>query len=122
MNRAPILFRCDAIPSQGYESFYQCLAYAAALQRRRRGTHFLSRIEPATLASAIQRGGNEWRPAQFPLGNNDDCHETKMWQNQLQAAAIVITDPNVRGDYVHEFSQNGVFPVVFDSQAAVRIC
>src|SRR5437870_8564868 len=68
MSRAPILFRCDATGSQGYESFYQCLAYAAALQRRRRGTYFLSRLSPATLLAAIQKGGNEWRPADFPFG------------------------------------------------------
>jgi spore coat polysaccharide biosynthesis predicted glycosyltransferase SpsG len=121
MNRAPILFRCDALSSQGYESFYQCLAYAAALQRRRRGTHFLSQMQPSTLASAIQRGGNEWRIAQFPLGSEEDIQETVAALRQMQAAAIIVGDPNVRGEYLERLAETGVFPVTFDSQAAVHL-
>ena len=63
MNRAPILFRCDGTRSQGWESFYQCLVLAGAMQRRRRGTYFLSRLEPQTLAGPILRGGHEWNGA-----------------------------------------------------------
>jgi spore coat polysaccharide biosynthesis predicted glycosyltransferase SpsG len=121
MNRAPILFRCDAIASQGYESFYQCLAYAAALQRRRRGTHFLSQLQPATLASAIQRGGNEWKPAQFPLGSEEDFKETIAIMRQLQPAAVIVADPNVRGEYLSALAEAGVFTVTFDPQAAVHM-
>jgi spore coat polysaccharide biosynthesis predicted glycosyltransferase SpsG len=115
------MFRCDAIASQGYESFYQCLAYAAALQRRRRGTHFLTQLQPSTLVSSIQRGGNEWKPAQFPLGSDDDCRETMAALQQVQAAAVIVADPNVRGEYLAKISDAGAFPVVFDTQAAVRM-
>src|SRR6516225_3309130 len=105
MNRSPILFRCDATSSQGYESFYQCLAYAAALQRRRRGTHFLSQLQPAILTSAIQRGGNEWKPAQFPLGSDEDLRETTAVLQQMQAAAVIVADPNVRGEFLCRLSE-----------------
>jgi len=121
MNRAPILFRCDAIASHGYESFYQCLAYAAALQRRRRGTHFLSQLQPSTLASAIQRGGNEWKIARFPLGSTEDCQETIATLRQMQAAAVIVTDPNVRSEYLSSLADAGFFTVTFDAQAAVQM-
>src|SRR5262249_18941012 len=45
--------------------------------------------------------------------------EAKAALQQLQATAIVVAGPNVRGEQVDELSENGVFPVVFDSQAAV---
>ena len=67
--RGPILFRCDGTPDQGWESFYQCLSLAAALQRRRRGTHFLSYLEPLSLATVINRGNNDWAPAEQRLGH-----------------------------------------------------
>src|SRR5262249_35891341 len=100
MNRSPILFRCDATSSQGYESFYQCLGYAAALQRRRRGTYFLSRLQPNTLLAAIQKPGNEWRPSDFPLGCDDDLRQTAAMIDELQAAAVVVADPHVSADYL----------------------
>ena len=54
--RGPILFRCDGTAEHGWEPFYQCLSLAAALQRRRRGTHFLSYLDPLSLATVINRG------------------------------------------------------------------
>src|SRR5947209_17456394 len=121
MTRMPILFRCDATASQGYESFYQCLAYAAALQRRRRGTYFLSRLQPATLLSAIQKGGNEWRPADFPLGCSEDLSQTLDTIRQLQAAAVVVADPNVSSEYLDALGQSGVLLVVIDAQAGAKV-
>ena len=44
--RGPILFRCDGTAEHGWEPLYQCLSLAAALQRRRRGTHFLTYLDP----------------------------------------------------------------------------
>ena len=70
--RGPILFRCDGTPDQGWEPFYQCLSLAAALQRRRRGTHFFSYLDPLSLATVINRGNNDWVPAQQPLGTDGD--------------------------------------------------
>jgi spore coat polysaccharide biosynthesis predicted glycosyltransferase SpsG len=120
MDRIPILFRCDASALHGYEFFYQCLAYAAALQRRRRGTYFLSQLTPATLLSAIQKGGNEWRPADFPVGSPDDLQQTVRTIEQLQAAAVVVADPNVSTEYLSELCRSGVLVIVIDSHAAER--
>src|SRR5260221_2315404 len=121
MNRSPILFRCDATSSQGYESFYQCLGYAAALQRRRRGTYFLSRLQPQTLLSAIQKPGNEWRPSDHPLGCPEDLNQTLATIHELQAAAVVIADPNVSGDYLAALASTGTMMVIFDAQAGLKL-
>ena len=55
MNRDPILFRVDGTPRLGWEQLARCLTFAAALQRRRRPTYFLSDLEPASLALSIKR-------------------------------------------------------------------
>jgi len=39
----------------------------------------------------------------------------------MQAAAVIVADPNIRGDYLERISQTGVFPVVFDIQAAIHL-
>ena len=57
MNRDPILFRVDGTTATGLERLARCLTLAAALQRRRRPTYFLSQLEPASLALAIKRAG-----------------------------------------------------------------
>src|SRR5436305_1801923 len=44
MNRDPILFRVDGTPRTGWERLSRCLVFAAALQRRRRPTYFLSQL------------------------------------------------------------------------------
>ena len=68
MDRSPILFRCDANPQRGWEAFYQCLTYAAALQRRRRPAYFLGQVTPFPLLSQIVRGGNDYIPATHDVG------------------------------------------------------
>lgn len=120
MSKFPILIRCDATASQGYESFYQCLTYANALQRRRRGIHFLSRLEPNTILSAIQKGGHEWRPADFPLGSDEDLRETLGVIRQYQAAAVIVSDPNASSAYLEAIAATGVLLVVLDNEAATR--
>jgi spore coat polysaccharide biosynthesis predicted glycosyltransferase SpsG len=120
MSKFPILIRCDATASQGYESFYQCLTYANALQRRRRGIHFLSRLEPNTLLSAIQKGGHDWRPADYPLGSNEDLRQTLGVIRQYQAAAIVVSDPAVSHEYLQALTETGILLVVMDNLASVR--
>ena len=52
--RGPILFRCDGTLEAGWEPFYRCLALAAALQRRRRGTHFLSYLDRQIVSARWQ--------------------------------------------------------------------
>jgi spore coat polysaccharide biosynthesis predicted glycosyltransferase SpsG len=120
MSKFPILIRCDATASQGYESFYQCLTYANALQRRRRGIHFLSRLEPATILSAIQKGGHDWRPAEHPLGSDEDLRETTAVLRQYQAAAVIVSDPGVSSGFLEALAATGAALVVFDNQAATR--
>src|SRR5438132_268073 len=68
-SRGPILFRCDGTFDKGWEPFYQCLSLAAALQRRRRGTHFFSYLDPLSLATVINRANNDWVAAEQPLGS-----------------------------------------------------
>src|SRR5204862_2225941 len=71
MNRDPVLFRVDGTTELGWERLNRCLTYALALQRRRRPTYFLSRLEPATLAGNIKRVGNEWLEADAPIGSEE---------------------------------------------------
>jgi spore coat polysaccharide biosynthesis predicted glycosyltransferase SpsG len=121
MTRSPILFRCDATASQGYESFYQCLTYAAAMQRRRRGSYFLSRLQPNTLVSAVQKGGNEWRPADHPVGCAEDLAQTLAGVGELQVGAVVIGDPSVSSEYLEAVSRSGVLLLVIDTQAGAKV-
>src|SRR5262249_34129031 len=72
MNRDPILFRVDGTPQRGWENLARCLTLAAALQRRRRPTYFLAQLEPASLAFAVKRVGNDWLPANGPAGTAED--------------------------------------------------
>jgi len=120
MSKFPILIRCDATASQGYESFYQCLTYANALQRRRRGIHFLSRLEPNTILSAIQKGGHDWRPAEYPLGSPEDLKETLGVVRQYQAAAVIVSDPGVGFEYLDTLAGTGAMLVVMDNRATAR--
>jgi spore coat polysaccharide biosynthesis predicted glycosyltransferase SpsG len=113
----PILIRCDATPETGYESFYQCLTYAAALQRRRRGTYFFSRLQPATLAGPIQRGGNEWKQTEFPIGSSEDAAATVDMIQELQAAAVIVAGREIRSSYLDALSQTGALVVTIDTSA-----
>ena len=76
MNRDPILFRVDGTTQTGWERLARCMALAAALQRRRRPTYFLSQVEPGSLALSIKRTGNEWLDADSLAGTPDDLTET----------------------------------------------
>ncbi len=120
MTLSPILFRCDGSTTQGYEPFYQCLNYAAALQRRRRGTYFLSQLQPATLLAAIQRGGNEWLPADNPVGSPEDLDQTLAEIRRLQPAAVVVADHNLDTDYLNAVARTGTLLVVVDSHASAK--
>jgi spore coat polysaccharide biosynthesis predicted glycosyltransferase SpsG len=120
MTRSPILFRCDGTSNTGYEGFYQCLNYAAALQRRRRGTYFLSNLQPESLLGPIQRAGNQWRPASNSAGESSDLEDTLRTISELDACAIVISAPTTSSDYLDTLARTGVFVVVLDSQACGR--
>jgi spore coat polysaccharide biosynthesis predicted glycosyltransferase SpsG len=120
MDRSPILFRCDANSQLGWEPFYQCLTYAAALQRRRRPAYFLGRIEPFPLLSQIVRGGNDYLTAGHEIGTAEDCDETIREVRRLGAAAVIVNAPGVQEEYLRELSSTGTTVVVIDSEARVR--
>ena len=117
MDRSPILFRCDASAQVGWEPFYQCLTYAAALQRRRRPAYFLGRIEPFPLISQVVRGGNDFLTAGHSVGTAEDCDETIREVRRLGAAAVIVNAPGVQEEYLRELSSTGTAVVVIDSEA-----
>lgn len=119
MNRAPILFRCDATPDLSWESFYQCMVLANAIQRRRRPTWFLSRLEPLSLAVTIHRGGHEWNDTPTMLGTADDLDATLREIRRLSAAAVVVCGHDLNEEYLRELDAAGVLVVVVDNQAQV---
>ncbi len=120
MTRAPILFRVDGTSRTGWEHLARCLTFAAALQRRRRPTYFLSQLEPASLALGIKRAGNDWLDADEPAGTAEDAAETVQEIRRLRAAALVVDAAEVAEEYLNLVSATGVLLVSFDSLAAVR--
>lgn len=120
VKRGPILFRCDATPESGYEPFYQCLSLAASMQRRRRGTHFLSYLEPLSLATNIHRGNNDWAAAESPVGGPGDLAATVREVRKLQPAAVIVAAPNVTEEYLEELTATGTRVVCIDSHAGLR--
>jgi len=117
VKRGPILFRCDGTPDGGWEPFHHCLALAAAMQRRRRGTHFLSYLEPLSLAQVIHRGNNDWTPAETRMGEAADHDATMKEVRRLDAAAVVFAGNNVSEDLVWAVNKAGAKAVVIDTEA-----
>lgn len=113
--RGPILFRCDGTTELGWEPLYQCLSLAAAFQRRRRGTHFFSYLDPLSLAQVIHRGNNDWVPAENQLGSPADLEATIRQVRKLNAAAVVIAGQNIDPEYVKAIRETGTLVTVFDS-------
>src|SRR2546423_15718336 len=100
--RGSILFRCDGTPERGWEPLSECLSLAAALQRRRRGTHFFSYLDPLSLATVINRGNNDWAPAEQKLGDDRDLEATIAQVRKHNAAAVVVAGQNYTADYLRE--------------------
>jgi spore coat polysaccharide biosynthesis predicted glycosyltransferase SpsG len=119
MNRDPILFRVDGTTRTGLEHLGRCLIYAAALQRRRRPTYFLSQLEPASLGLVIKRGGNAWLDADEPAGTPDDLTETIQEVRRLHPAAVVVDAPETSESYLSELSGTGTLVVSLDNLASV---
>lgn len=115
MTRSPILFRVDAGPRQGWENLMRCMVFAAALQRRRRPAFFLSRLEPASLALTLKRGGNEWLEADAPAGSAEDLEETIQEVRRLNPQAVVVDAPAADEAYLRELRSTGVAVVSIDS-------
>src|SRR5437868_6672503 len=117
--RGPILFRCDGTPEGGWEPLYQCLSLAAALQRRRRGTHFFSYLEPLSLATGINRANNDWAASERRLGTPGDLEATLAQARKHNAAAIVVAGEGMTPDYLTALKKTGALVLAFDSAAAM---
>lgn len=120
-SRGPILFRCDGTEDLGWEPLYQCLSLAAAFQRRRRGTHFLSYLDPLSLAQVIHRGNNDWIAAEQPMGEANDVEETLRHIRRLNAAAVVLVGQSIDPEYVKELRKTGTLVLVFDTTAGSKL-
>src|SRR5262245_31231030 len=119
MNRDPIFFRVDASPACGWESFARCMVFAAALQRRRRPTYFLSHLDPAGLGFTIKRAGHDWLEPDGPLGTEGDLAETIQEVRRLRPAAVIVDSANVGEDYLSELRAAGPLVVSMDHQATL---
>lgn len=120
VKRGSILFRCDATPEQGYEPFYQCLSLAASMQRRRRGTHFFSYLEPLSLATHIHRGNNDWAAAESVVGGPGDLDATLREVRKLAPSAVIVAAPSVSEEYLEELTATGTRVICIDSHAGLR--
>src|SRR5947208_15227980 len=109
--RGPILFRCDGTGERGWEPLYQCLSLAAALQRRRRGTHFFSYLDPLSLAHCISRGNNDWHPAEIPMGESGDLNGTLAQVRRLNASAVVLYGDGVTPEYIQAIKAAGALVI-----------
>jgi spore coat polysaccharide biosynthesis predicted glycosyltransferase SpsG len=120
MNRDPILFRVDGTVRLGWEHLARCLTLAAALQRRRRPTYFLSDLEPGALALGLKRAGNDWLQASYPAGSPEDLAEVMREVHRLHPAAVIVDTPALPEGYLQELTDAGVLVVAFDNQGAIR--
>jgi spore coat polysaccharide biosynthesis predicted glycosyltransferase SpsG len=120
MNRDPILFRVDGTPRVGWEHLARCQTLAAALQRRRRPTYFLSQLEPGSLGLPLKRAGNDWLEADAPAGSSEDLHEVIQEVRRLRPAAVIVDAPDATEDYLSELRVTGPLVVSLDNQATLR--
>ena len=117
VKRGPILFRCDGTQDGGWEPLYHCLALAAAMQRRRRGTHFFSYLEPLSLAQVIHRGNNDWTPAEIKSGDPGDHEATLREVRRIDAAAVVFAGRGANEELIRAVGRTGAKAVVIDTDA-----
>lgn len=120
MNRDPILIRVDGTAHSGWERLSRCLVLAAALQRRRRPTYFLSRLEPGSLALSIKRGGNDWLEADAAPGTSEDLTEAIQETRRLRPAAVIVDAADVGEDYLTALKATGTLVVSLDHLASIR--
>jgi spore coat polysaccharide biosynthesis predicted glycosyltransferase SpsG len=95
------------------------MTYAAALQRRRRPTHFLAQLEPAHLGLSIKRSGSNWLEADGPVGSSEDLEETIQEIRRLRPAAVVVDSPEASKEYLSELVSTGSLLVSIDTTANI---
>jgi spore coat polysaccharide biosynthesis predicted glycosyltransferase SpsG len=120
MNRDPILFRVDATAKSGWERMNRCLTFAAALQRRRRPTYFLSQLEAPHLEAVIKRGGSDWLDTDQSPGTDADLRKLTQQLRRIRPAAVIVDSAQVRPKYLAELLSCGVVVVSIDDVAAFR--
>ncbi len=120
VKRGPVLFRCDATANGGYEAFYQCLSLAAAMQRRRRGTYFLSYLDPLSLATSVHRANNDWIAADTPIGEDGDLARTLAAVRKHNASAVVVASRHATADYLQAISETGTRVISIDCEAGIK--
>lgn len=120
MTRDPIVLRLDATPRTGYERFARAMTIAAAVQRRRRPVYFMSQLEPNSLAMTIKRGGNNWIPADHPVGSEADANQMMREIRRLNPAAVFVDDGEISQGYLAELASTGVLLGAIDQSAAIR--
>jgi spore coat polysaccharide biosynthesis predicted glycosyltransferase SpsG len=116
--RGPILFRVDGTQQASWEPLYHCLSLAAALQRRRRGTHFLSYLDPLNLAQTITRGNNDWTAAEHPAGTPGDVSRTAREAARLGASAVIVAGDAASPESVAALRETGVTVLAIESAPA----
>jgi len=119
MTRDPILFRVDGTYRTGHERLYRCLTYAAALQRRRRPCFFLSQVEPAPLAFALRRAGNDRVEAEHAIGSSADLQQTLAELRRVNPVAVVVDAPEADEGYLGELRAACPVIVSLDHLASV---
>ncbi len=120
MTREPVLIRVDATARHGYERFARCLILAAALQRRRRPTYFLTQLDHSLLAMNIRRFGTDWVAADHPAGTPESLAETLRQVHRLKPAAVIVDDADASGEYLGELARTAPMLVSLDHLANVR--
>jgi spore coat polysaccharide biosynthesis predicted glycosyltransferase SpsG len=120
MNRDPILIRVDGTTRTGWEHLARCQTLAAALQRRRRPTYFVTQLEPASLALPLKRAGNEWLEADATAGSEDDLEEMIREIRRLRPAAVIVDAPEASESYLTELRGAGPMVVSLDNLAGIR--
>ncbi len=120
MNRNPILFRVDGTTSIGWERAYRCLTFAAALQRRRRPTYFLSQFDPPAFGFTVKRGGHDWLRTECPIGSPEDLNATLQQVYKLQPSAVIVDAPEAQEGYLRELQAGGTVVVSLDHLAALK--
>ncbi len=121
MTRDPILFRVDGTSRTGHERLYRCLTYAAALQRRRRPCFFLSQIEPAPLAFALRRAGNDRVEAQHAPGSPADLAQTLAEVRRINPAAVVVDAAEADENYLRALRNACPMLVSIDHLASIAL-
>lgn len=111
MNRTPVLFRVDGTSRTGWERLGRCVAFANALQRRRRPCHFLSQLDSLPTAAWIRKGGHEWLATDTAPGSAHDLERTLAEIKRLAPAAVVVDHPDIGPDYLAELTATGVLVV-----------